>query len=80
MTAEVKNSYTSKINANLTQALTSWWNNLSKEEILEYLKNQPSVTADSLRKLFADTNTQLVFSTSFETNSSSASADFSEEP
>lgn len=73
------NTYTQKINEQLTIAFTNWWNNLTKDEILDYLRNQPTVTADSLRSLMSETNTQLVFNACFDTNDNSASIDFNEE-
>lgn len=79
MNEEVRQSYTNKINEQLTQALSNWWNNLTKEEILAYLANQPTVTADSLRSLLAETDTNLVFVTNFMAKDVKASVDFNED-
>lgn len=73
---QVRTSYENKINEGLTNALKAWWNSLTKEEILQYLASQETVTADTLRGLMADTNTELVFGMCFNTKALNADVNF----
>lgn len=68
--------YMKKMDAGLSGAISTWWNGLSKEEILDYLRDQPQVTADSLREMLANMNCALAFGVTFSTTTKGAITDF----
>lgn len=69
-------SYESKLDVLVTRAAQDWWNGLTKEEILKYLADQKSVTADTLRAMIGNNNAILAFDIRFAANSCEAVADF----
>ena len=54
-----------KLNEQLRGAMSNWWNNMSKEEILEYLASQEQVTADYLRTMLANEGIVIQLGTAF---------------
>lgn len=68
--------YAQKMNAVASKAFSEWWNSLTKEEILEYLLEQPTVTADNLRGMLANEQGMLAFDIQFSVASLEATTDF----
>lgn len=68
--------YAPKMDQGLTDAVSKWWSGLTKEELLQYLGEQPSVTADDLRRMLANENVTLAFGIHFATSNQSAVTDF----
>ena len=73
---QLTSSYATKMDSKLSAALTDWWKGLSKEELLEYIAGQPSITADVLRELFSNSSSTLAFDIMFNTVSLAANTDF----
>lgn len=73
---EINGAYDSKMNQVLTEAITSWWSGLSKEELLQYLQEQPAVTADMLRSMLANEQVTMGLGVQFSVNNLCATADF----
>lgn len=69
-------NYAVKMDRLMSNAMKEWWNSLSKDEILQYLHDQPAVTADNLRRMLADVDTVLAFDVRFSTDESAAATDF----
>ena len=69
-------SYISKLDQASTRVYTEWWNSLTKEELLAYINDQPTITVDDLRKLFANAQTTLNVGTAFNVATQSAVTDF----
>jgi hypothetical protein len=74
--AVASGQYADKMNEIATKAFTEWWNSLSKEELLQYLADQPALTADELRKMLGAVNTTLAFDISFALKSQEAHTNF----
>ena len=68
--------YADKMNEAMTQAVMNWWKGLSKEEILCYIAEQPTITADHLRTMMANSEATLAFDIKFSTSSKVAATDF----
>lgn len=58
-------SFQENLNARIQESLNAWWNSLTKDEILDYLKGQPQITADYLRTMLSNEGITLQFGTSF---------------
>lgn len=71
--------YAPKMDNNMTNTITEWWNNLSKEELLNYLLNQPNITAEHIRHMLANEDCTLTFGISFSVNTCEAVTDFHEQ-
>lgn len=72
-------NYTTAINAVASEAINNWWQNLSKEDLLSFLRDNPYVTADTLRTMVRASGVQLSFSVAFDTTADSSSVCFFEE-
>lgn len=68
--------YAPKMDTATTKAISDWWNNLSKAELLEYLAEQPAVTADNIRNMLANENCTLAFGITFSAATMQAVTDF----
>ena len=75
-TFENSGGYGPKIDRVITEAVKGWWNNLSKDELLQFIKEQPSITADNIRNMMANENSNLIFGVTFSTATEDACADF----
>lgn len=75
---EVNNgtNYASKMDNIATRAIKEWWMGLTKEEILAYLAEQPSITADALRDMLSNMNCVLAFDIRFSASTNDAVTDF----
>ena len=71
--------YAPKMDQALTKAVSDWWNSLDKNEILDYLRDQPDVTADILRNMLANENCKLSFGISFSAATHQSVTDFYKE-
>lgn len=69
-------NYESKMNNALSEAIADWWKSLTKEELLDYLREQPAITADVLRALIANNDSVLAFDIRFATAPMVAVTDF----
>ena len=68
--------YAPKMDSYLTKAIEEWWKGLTKDEILDYLREQPTVTADILRNMLANENCKLSFGVSFSAATHQSVTDF----
>lgn len=68
--------YAPKMDTAVTKAISDWWNNLSKEELLAYLAEQPQVTADNIRNMLANEDCTLAFGMTFSAATCQAVTDF----
>ena len=80
MAQESMNGYAEKMNAIASEALTTWWENLTKEDILSYLADQPTITADVLRELIRNSDSVLAFDIRFSSEQNTAFTDFHTAP
>ena len=71
--------YAEKLDKVLTSGVTNWYNNLSKQELLDFMKDRPDITADAIRSMMANSNIALGFATQFNTVTKSATSQFEEE-
>lgn len=71
-----QSGYAPKMDDVVSKAVKEWWQGLSKDEILAYLADQPTVTADTLREMMAGTDCVLAFGIRFSTSSNQADTDF----
>lgn len=71
-----QNGYAPKMDEVVSEAMKKWWLGLSKDEILAYLAEQPTVTADTLREMMSGNNCVLAFDIRFDTAGTLASTDF----
>ncbi len=69
------NDYISRLNNSLSSVITEWWKGLSKEELLEYIRSMPDITADAIRQLFEQSDITINIGTAFMTAQSTAEAD-----
>lgn len=76
MAQEMITNYASKMDDAVSQAISNWWNGLTKEEILAYLADQPTITADTLRQLVANNNSVMAFDIRFMSANGMAQTDF----
>lgn len=60
----------------LRKGLGEWFQNLSKEQLLKFLADRKDITADTIRKMMANSSMALLFGTSYDTASGDAAADF----
>lgn len=72
--------YAVKMDDMVTKTIHEWWSNLSKEELLEYIAEQPTMTADVIRNMMANMNCVMAFDIRYATASSEAVTDFHETP
>lgn len=68
--------YAPKMDNSLGAAVAAWWGGLTKDELLDYLRDQPDVTADVLRNMLANENCVLSFGLSFSTATQDAVTNF----
>lgn len=73
------NEYATKLDKGFTQAVEAWWNGLSKHEVLTYLDEQPTITADQIREMLANENCTLSFGVQFSVASKEAYTDFQQD-
>ncbi len=69
-------TYASKMDEAVTKAMQGWWKSLTKEELLQYLLEQPKVTADDIRNMMANMDCVLAFDIRYSTNKNDAATDF----
>lgn len=69
-------AYSPKMIEAISNPVVDWWNNLTKEQILAFLAEQPNVTADFLRQILANAECELSFNVTFSTSSNKVNASF----
>lgn len=69
-------NYVSKMDNAMTKAMTDWWNNLTKDELLAYISEQPTMTADVIRAMMGNMNCVLAFDIRYSAADSNAVTDF----
>lgn len=69
-------SYATKLDSAASEMYAKWWNSLTKDEILAYLADQPTVTADNLRQMLANEQATLNIGTAFSVSNLNAVTDF----
>lgn len=73
---QAKPAYAQQMNECLSAAMKSWWESLTKEDLLQYLAEQPHVTADYLRTMLANEQTAMAIGAVFSFNGKTATANF----
>ena len=76
MHASGRDGYTSKMNEVLTEAMSKWWNTLTKEELLAYIADSPQITADVLRTILYNEELKLSVNAMFDTTTQNSMASF----
>ena len=74
--SEINGDYEEKMNSVLTDAFNAWWNSLTKEELLNWMLEQQSITADAIRDLFKNEGCNLKVGAHFSLEQGKAVADF----
>ncbi len=74
--SEISGDYAEKMNSVLTDAFNNWWNSLTKEELLDWMMGQQSITADTIRDLFKNECCNLKIGAHFSLEQGRAVADF----
>lgn len=67
-------SYESKLDQIMAQSMQTWWESLSKEELLTYMMEQPQITADFIRQMMANENCVMGIGVKFSMNAKDAKA------
>lgn len=68
--------YATKMDNVLRRVVAEWWDSLTKEELLTYLLEQPSITADHIRHMLSNENCMLSFGVNYSMSTRDANADF----
>lgn len=69
-------NYANKMNQVLKEHITKWWQSLNKEELLTYLLEQPSITADMIRNMLSNEQCVMNFEVNFAIADGDATANF----
>lgn len=77
---EIRGNYQQRLDQQLSELVDKWWNTLSKEDLLEYIRDTRSITADQLRTLFRNENVHLRANFLFMTSNNQAQMDFNGNP
>lgn len=70
------NTFESKLNNMMKETMMNWWNNLSKQELLDYIAAQDGITADDIRGLFVNMNSSLEMGIEYNPIDNSTIVDF----
>lgn len=71
--------YAPKMDMGMSECIAQWWKGLSKAELLNYIAEQPNITADDIRRILANESTVLEFGVQFATNTGDAVTNFYED-
>ena len=71
-----KPTYAQQMDDQLSEAMRNWWNNLTKEDLLQYLAEQPHVTADYLRTMLANEQSAMAVGAVFSFSAQNATTNF----
>ncbi len=69
-------NYASKMDNVMSSAIKGWFNDLTKEELLAYIAEQPTITADTIRQFMANMDCVMAFDVRFSTHDTEAVTDF----
>lgn len=72
-------NYQQRLDRQISTLIDQWWNNLSKDDLLEFLRDNKNITADMLRALFKEQNVVLYSDLAFSTRTNKAQVDFNGE-
>lgn len=77
-TANVAGSatYSEQLDKTLRDSVSNWWQQLSKEDLLQLIADRPQITADMIRDMFSTYNLTLGFAVQYNSNLSTATAQF----
>lgn len=68
--------YAPKMDMALSQTVGDWWKGLTKIELLQYIHDQPGVTADDIRRMLANEGVTLEFGLKFSASSTDVVTNF----
>ena len=68
-------AFQEKLNKQVNDALDQWWNSMSKDELLDYIKSQPQIDADYLRTMLKNEGIQIQFGTTYNAAEKTASTE-----
>ncbi len=69
-------TYSSKLDDAMKKATDSWFNSLTKVELLQFLQDRNDITVDDLRNMLKHENVTLGFGVQFTVADGNAIADF----
>lgn len=75
-TPTVGSNYSDKMNELMSATINEWWEGLSKDDLLDYIAGQPTLTADVLRTIFNNSGSILAFDMRFDSATGKAVVDF----
>jgi len=73
-------NYKERLDRKCSELIDEWWNTLSKDDLLEFIRDTKSITADQLRVLFKNENVQIRANFLFMTATNQAQLDFNGNP
>lgn len=79
MQTQNEENYAPKMDKTLSQAINSWWAGLSKHDLLQYLDEQPTITADQIREMLAHESCVLSFGVQYDLAGAKAITAFTKE-
>lgn len=68
--------YAEQLDKTLKDSVSNWWNQLSKEDLLQLIADRPQITADMIRDMFSTYNMTLGFAVQYNSTLSTATAQF----
>lgn len=71
-----KTGYVDFINEVLTKGVSAWWNQLSKEELVNFISDNPYITADTLRQMITNSNVKLMFNVKYDSVTNMSAVNF----
>jgi len=71
--------YARRMEPIMRKAMMEYYNSLSKEELLEYMRDQPGITADIIRGMLGSVRAQLYFGVTLDTSRKVTNVSFTSE-
>ena len=78
MMADTGSSYTAKLDESMKKATETWFKNLSKVELLQFMQDRPDLTADAIRGMLEREHVVFGFGIQYDVANNTAVADFGE--
>lgn len=72
-------NYQQRLDRQVSNLIDAWWNGLSKDDLLEFIRDNKAITADMLRALFREQSVVIYSDLTFSTASNKAQVDFNGE-
>ena len=72
-------NYQERLDRQVSSLLADWWNGLTKQDLLEFIRDNKSITADMLRSLFKEQGVVICSGLAYSTETNKAQIDFNGE-